>query len=241
VFSVWLCENIRRVFLLTMILAPADLVSALCITATIIHDAVSSVQRELPKYPQAIWNSLRSPFQNFLTLEDLEDAVGPVAGRPRLKTSSLVALGLLQCAGWLACFVYALVGDPEQAAAAPLLISLAWVCLCFFCVLPGASLHFRQGYTSLRLVLHPPITPPFLSIIFASIQFVVPLLRLTLDVVHTGGSWSTVLPLDFACITAAVLFVWIAGTLPLQTIAPAENVAGPKDVGTLFLWASLVK
>ncbi|KAJ7675323.1 P-loop containing nucleoside triphosphate hydrolase protein [Mycena rosella] len=191
-----------------------DILSILWIALTIVHDGASRLQ--LPKDAQFRWQTFCYPFQNFLSLEDFEEAVGPRARRSRIKTSSLVALGLLQCAGWLACFVHALVGG-QQAAKVSLLICLAW------------------GYTSLRLALNPPMTPPFLSIIFASIQFVVPLVHLTLDLVHTGGSWSSGIPLDVARIIAAAIFIWIAGTLPLQTVQAAENVAGPKDIPAVTL------
>ncbi|KAJ7492339.1 P-loop containing nucleoside triphosphate hydrolase protein [Mycena latifolia] len=192
-----------------MVTSTADIVSIVWIATTIVHDGVSTVQ--LPK--QSISQTLRSPFQNFLTLEDLEEAVGPPVRRSRLSCFWLVGLGLLQCAGWLACFVYALVG--EQSATVALLICLAW------------------GYTSLRLILNPPITPPFLSIVFASIQFVVPLVKVTLDGI--GGSWRNALPLNVARIIAAATFVWIAGTLPLQTMQAAKNIAGPKDTPSAVL------
>ncbi|KAJ6483901.1 P-loop containing nucleoside triphosphate hydrolase protein [Mycena vulgaris] len=183
---------------------PADIVSILWITATIVHDAVTSVS--LPKSSQSIWQKLRSPFQSFLTLEDFEEAAGAVTRRSRLKTSCLVALGLLQCAGWLACFVYALVG--QEAAPVLLFISLAW------------------GYTSLRLTLNPPKTPPFLSIIFASIQFVVPLIHLTLDVVHNRGNWSAALPLD-------VMWEWAT----FSFVEPIFHLANKGTLNDSDVWA----
>ncbi|KAJ7751195.1 P-loop containing nucleoside triphosphate hydrolase protein [Mycena maculata] len=196
-------------------LEPTDIVSFVFLLATIIYDITVEVQLS-PKSTRSIWQTLKSPFQNFLTLEDLEESPGPSAPRSRLKITYLVGLGLLQCAGWLACFVYALVSG-EYVAIVALFNSLAW------------------GYTSLRLVLHPPITPPFLSVVLAAIQSVVPFTQLTLGVVHTGTIWSTMLPLDAARIIAPAIFIWIAGTLPLQTRAVAVNVAGPKDIPSVAL------
>ncbi|KAJ7459165.1 P-loop containing nucleoside triphosphate hydrolase protein [Mycena galericulata] len=196
-------------------LEPADVVSLVVLLATILYDLTSKAQTT-PKSTQSSWHTLSSPFQNFLTLDDLEESPGSSARRSRLKISSLVGLGLLQCAGWLACFVYALVSG-QHVATVPLLISLAW------------------GYTSMRIVSNAPITPPFLSIVFASIQFVDPLTRLTLGVVHTGRIWSSMLPLNAARIIAPALFIWIAGTLPLQTRAAAVNIAGPKDIPSVAL------
>ncbi|KAJ7109921.1 P-loop containing nucleoside triphosphate hydrolase protein [Mycena epipterygia] len=195
-----------------MAILAADIVSIFCIACTIFHDLGSRVQ--LPKYAQAVRQTLSSPFQSFLKLEDFEE-LGPAAHRSRLKTTCLIGLGLLQCAGWLACFVYALISGKQASTA--LLISLAW------------------GYTSLRLTVNLPITPPFLSVVFALIQFVVPLVDLTLDVVHTGGRWTNILPLNVARIIAPAIFIWIAGTLPLQRIEAARNIAGPKDIPSVTL------
>jgi hypothetical protein len=36
--------------------------------------------------------------------------------------------------------------------------------------------------------------------------------------------------LNVVRIVAAMLFIWLAGTLPLQPILPGQNVAGSKDV-----------
>ncbi|KAJ7103247.1 P-loop containing nucleoside triphosphate hydrolase protein [Mycena belliarum] len=192
-----------------MVTSGSDIAAVGCIVTTIIHDALSRVQ--LAKHP--LWQSLRSPFQSFLTIEDLEEPVGRSAHRSRLKVSCLVGLGLLQCAGWLACSVYALVG--RQPITVALFICFAW------------------GYTSLRLVLNPPITPPFLSILFASIQGVFPLVYLTLDGI--AGNLNNGLPLHVVRILAAAAFVYIAGTLPLQNRLASETIAGPKDIPSVTL------
>lgn len=97
---------------------PADVVSWILVLATVLHDLVLRV----PSPTKSTW----SPFRNFLTLEDLEELPGPLARRSRLKAASLVGLGLIQCAGWLACFVYALISR-ELPALVPFFNSLAWV------------------------------------------------------------------------------------------------------------------
>ncbi|KAJ6575411.1 pleiotropic drug resistance ABC transporter [Mycena capillaripes] len=193
---------------------PADVVSLLLISFTFVYDLTSRVQ--LPKYSKSIWQTLSSPFRDFLTLEDLEEPVGDNARRSRSKVVYLVALGLLQCAGFLGCLVYALVSG-QRGATVSLLLSLAW------------------GYTSLRIALNPPITSPYLSVIFAFIQCVVPLIHLSFDMVHSGGNPSSMTLFNGARLIAPAIFLWIAGTLPLQTVAVSTNIAGPKDIPSVTL------
>jgi hypothetical protein len=88
-----------------------------------------------------------------------------------------------------------------------------------------------QGYTSLRITLNPPLTPPYFSVAFATIQCVVPLIQLSLDVVHGGGGPSNAVLSNITRIVVPAIFLWIAGTLPLQPVAASTNIAGPKDVG----------
>lgn len=110
-------------------LEPTNVVSVVLLLTTIVHDLTSRLQS--PKYTQTIWQTLSSPFQNFLTLEDLEELPGPSAHRSLSSLVGLALLGLLQCAGWLACFVYALVSG-EYVATVSLLNSLGWVRRKFF-------------------------------------------------------------------------------------------------------------
>ncbi|KAJ7631233.1 P-loop containing nucleoside triphosphate hydrolase protein [Roridomyces roridus] len=186
-----------------MTVSVADVVAWALVLATVLHDLALRV-------PSPAKSSGWHPFQNFLTLEDLEELPGPLARRSRLKTTAVTGLGLAQSAGWLACFVYAVVSR-DSPFLVPLLNCLAW------------------AYTSLRLVLNPPITPPFFSVVFALIQTLVPFTQLTLELVHTGKLGPTLL-LDVVRIGLPAIFVWIAGTLPLQTQAAAETIAGAKDV-----------
>jgi hypothetical protein len=104
---------------------PADVVSVLLVFLTVVYDLTSKV--DWPKYPKSIWQSLSSPFQNFLTLEDLAEPVGDRASRSRLKAAALVGLALLQCAGFLGCFVHTWVSGQRDGSVLLLLLSLAWV------------------------------------------------------------------------------------------------------------------
>ncbi|KAK7063980.1 P-loop containing nucleoside triphosphate hydrolase protein [Favolaschia claudopus] len=191
---------------------PADVASLLLVSLTVVYDLNSKLY--WPKPAKSTWQTLSWPFQNFLALEDLAEPVGEKSRRSRVKVAGLVALGLLQSAGWLAAFVYATVSGQGRTLIS-LLLALAWC------------------YTSLRIASNPPITPPYLSIAFASIQCVLPLIYLTLEV-YEGGSLDSSL-VSAARIVAPAVFLWIAGTLPVQNVVPATNVAGPKDVPSMTL------
>lgn len=83
----------------------------------------------------------------------------------------------------------------------------------------------------MRVLLKPPTTPPLTLILFASLHvlsasldFGLGLLRRDLE---TG---STIL--DVLRFILAAAYAWLAGTLPIQPILPAENVARSTDVCT---------
>ncbi|KAJ7193321.1 pleiotropic drug resistance ABC transporter [Mycena pura] len=203
-----------------------EIVSVFLVGFAALYDITSKTRP--PKRPQKIWRILSSPFRNFLTLQDLEEPVGEAACRSWSKIACLVALGLLQSALYLGRFVFALVsGGP--GATGLLLLCLAW------------------GYTSLRIAFNPPITPPYLSATFASIECVATFIQLLLDVARPEGGAKRAF--EYVRIIAPAIFVWVAGTLPLQTIAPAQNVANPTDIPsvsfscpedhvTLWQWAT---
>ncbi|KAF7319859.1 P-loop containing nucleoside triphosphate hydrolase protein [Mycena kentingensis (nom. inval.)] len=151
--------------------------------------------------------------ENFLTLPDLEEPPGSSAHRSFLKTVSLVFLALVQCT---LCFVQ--VFASSQDTKGWIVLSVAW------------------GYTSLRIALNPPTTPPFLSFALAFIQFLTPLVQLILRVTEAGDvTLGPEFIFDLACIVAPGLFLWIAGTLPLRHVLPAPNVAKHTDVPSVSL------
>ncbi|KAJ7070796.1 P-loop containing nucleoside triphosphate hydrolase protein [Mycena amicta] len=186
---------------------PTDAASVLLVALAVLSDTATRIRT--PKRPLRRWRPLRS----FLTLGDLEETVGQPARRSLLRTASLVSLPLLQCALFLGFFVQALVSS--QATTGWLLLCLAW------------------GYTSLRIALDPPITPPYLSAAFAFIQCVAPLIQLTLDLIDTGD----LVPILFNSARAVIpaIFLGVLGTLPLQTVAPAQNIAKPSDVPSVSM------
>jgi hypothetical protein len=86
-----------------------------------------------------------------------------------------------------------------------------------------------QGYAGLRVLLRPPITPPYLLILFSAIHVLAALVDSVSYAVEINVDVKA-LALNILRMTLPMLFIWVAGTLPLQCIRPARYVAGPKDV-----------
>lgn len=97
---------------------------------TILHDGLSSVN--WPKRLSAFAALLSSPFQNFLTIDDLKD-IGPSKTPAVWKTRALTALALLNSVGWLAFLAYTLVIDNTELAVQALVAAITWVCEGAFC------------------------------------------------------------------------------------------------------------
>lgn len=92
---------------------------------TILHDALSSIT--WPKRLLGVAALLSSPFQNFLTIDDLKD-IGPSKTPAVWKTRALTALAFVNSVGWLAFLAYALVIDDAELAVQALVAAIAWVC-----------------------------------------------------------------------------------------------------------------
>ena len=96
----------------------------LIILVTLIYDFLSSIH--LLKSFRIALSSLASPFQNFLTIDDLED-VDTIRPRPVWKIRTLSFLALANSVGWVAYFVYTCVVQENALASEALIASLAWV------------------------------------------------------------------------------------------------------------------
>ena len=76
--------------------------------------------------------------------------------------------------------------------------------------------------------MRPPYVAPYFCIAFAAACC----FFLTLDFgknIYNKVGWRIAI-LDFVSLTTPGVFVMIAGMLPLRTILPSMNVAGPNDV-----------
>jgi hypothetical protein len=80
-----------------------------------------------PKSLRTVLQRLYAPFQNFITLDDLEDPVDVPAPLAVWKARVLVVLALVAAVSWFADFVYASIsGDPIYAMQASVAI-ITWV------------------------------------------------------------------------------------------------------------------
>ncbi|THV07466.1 P-loop containing nucleoside triphosphate hydrolase protein [Dendrothele bispora CBS 962.96] len=183
---------------------------ALVFFVTICHDSLSTFSTSIPKTFKHFHRTVTSPFRNFVTLQDV-DLIGKPVVISRVKLRAICILGALQSAGWLGCFVYSIFGEDKISMIKSLLASIAW------------------GYASFRTILKPPKTPPYLLILFACVHIVLALL----DVVFQLRNAPVVF--DVVVILAALVFLWVSGTLPLQSTPPGVNVAKPTDVPSTYL------
>ncbi|GLB35831.1 putative ABC transporter transmembrane region [Lyophyllum shimeji] len=200
----WMSTRDREVFL--GVLLPACL-----ILLAVVHDFAngSSGSKSLRG---GLLNNLCSPFRNFLTIEDVM-----MPGHKRdvrrliLQSRVLITLASIASAGWLGCVVYG--------------VTLADTTY----VLRALVAMFTWAYAALRASIRSPPTPPYILIAFACTHFLFFLIDFGLALAQ-GGEQSIQLTLDLIGMTIPGMFVWVAGTLPLQAARIAPNIAGPKDV-----------
>jgi hypothetical protein len=107
------------------------LLPGLIIIVTVTYDFLSTIY--LPKIFRTALSSLASPFQNFLTIDDLED-VDTTRPRPVWKIQTLSFLALTNSVGWLVYFVYACVVQENILAAETLIASVTWVSNFISCI-----------------------------------------------------------------------------------------------------------
>ncbi|KAG7452254.1 P-loop containing nucleoside triphosphate hydrolase protein [Guyanagaster necrorhizus] len=178
------------------------------IVYAIAYDVGSRIR--FPKSIRKVYLCFVAPFKNFLTLADLADPVGEPSVPSITITRALSVLACLQAFGWLGCLVYALVLNDASLSTTFLLKACSW------------------GYILCRTTTLPPVTPPYLSISYAFLQAFTSFVRLGVEI--TKAYDGTVIVLDSFCLITASLFVYIAGTLPVQLVRPALNIAQYKDM-----------
>jgi len=79
--------------------------------------------------------------------------------------------------------------------------------------------------------MKPPLTPPYLFVVFSVSSVLLSLVAFGNDLSMHGVK---VAALDLVSMMIPAVFAWIAGTLPLKTYKPALNVASGKDVSPAF-------
>lgn len=102
-------------------------IPASVVLVTLVYDLLSAV-----RWPRRIQDGLRklkSPFVDFMGLEDLIGEPGPTVTVPVWKLRTLVALSAVETVGWAAALAYqVLAGDVKQRSVVQAgVVFLAWV------------------------------------------------------------------------------------------------------------------
>ncbi|TFK41840.1 pleiotropic drug resistance ABC transporter [Crucibulum laeve] len=173
------------------------------------HDIATTIRH--PKPVRILYSRISSPFRNFLTLEDLDD---PVDGTLRYDISKLRALACLACISsivWAGCFTFAFYTEAPKQFIGSLVFSIAW------------------AYVALQIIIKPPSTPPYLFILFASFSVLSLFVEFWFDLVDVHKSTLDVV-LDVLAMLLPSVFIWVAGTLPVQSMRPSVNIAQRHDI-----------
>ncbi|KAF5366949.1 hypothetical protein D9757_010851 [Collybiopsis confluens] len=183
----------------------------LVVLITFLHDTLLAFHSAIPKSAICLWSYITSPFQNFLTPLDFDEPVGHPLPKPRLKSQALVVLAMMQASGWLATLVYTFIIRDTTTMIRASLVFIAWL------------------YVSVRIMVKLPCTPPYSSILFASLHAFVSFFNILFDAPETI-TWIHIVDL-----LVPLIFVWLAGTFPLQNIQPGERVANKDDMPSVAL------
>ncbi|RDB29359.1 ATP-dependent bile acid permease [Hypsizygus marmoreus] len=204
----WMSEDFRELTLGTLLPASFILIA-------IVHDLTSTIP-----LPNPLRNTLRGlsvPFENFLKLEDVQDFTqGGEERRSVVKTRGLSVIAAFSSVAWLGSFVYGAFLDDAKFALRALVASMSW------------------GYASLWTITRTPATPPYMLILFACAHIIFSLVKFGFDSIEDNGR-TRLLLFDLASMVMPALFVRIAGTLHLQPIRAAPNIAGLRDVPSVLL------
>ncbi|OCH93071.1 P-loop containing nucleoside triphosphate hydrolase protein [Obba rivulosa] len=175
----------------------------------LIYDLFSSVN--YPKPVRRFMRTISSPFMDFLTLEDLDESAGTPAPAAVWKHRSMAMLSICECVAWAAISAYSEVVHERSRGVLAMVECIAWL------------------YVSLRIIIKPPVTPPYLTILFCLTNAAFACLDLFVGFMNSSDrhGFTVVRVLDL-CVT--LLLAWIAGTLPLEAILPVKNVARETDI-----------
>ncbi|TFK56635.1 pleiotropic drug resistance ABC transporter [Heliocybe sulcata] len=182
---------------------------ALVIVLSVLYDAVCFLN--LPKIRLAPWLAFRAAYRNFLTIEDIDpNEVGERARYSTWKIRILVLLPLLQSAAFLAGFIYAEAIQDYESASRFSIACITW------------------GYAAVRVVMKPPLTTPYFLVAFFGVNVLVAFVNLLLDTVSPKLDVAELIVDSVDCFVPGVLF-YITGSLPMEALLPADNVACPTD------------
>ncbi|KAI5120846.1 hypothetical protein M0805_007033 [Coniferiporia weirii] len=183
------------------------------IAFTIVYDLIHLLGLPAPVSRLLRW--FASPFQNFLHLEDLEEAEisKPKLTPPRWKLRLLITISLLKMIICFSQIVYCASRSEWDRSMNDTALFLAWV------------------YALLRLCTKPPSTPPYLLLTF----YVLILAFSSTDVMSAAlqkdGDLRTIV---FGVVNSVLMLVLIytIGSLPIKNILPGPSVASSKETPT---------
>lgn len=202
-----------------------NLLPVIIISAAFALDLVSAIPH--PRPLRALWSWISAPYSNFLTLDDL--ILEPVDRTPQfsqLKTRILAGLSCLAFVGWVGCLMYSVYMNDQDCLIRSLVYSVSWVS-CYYISLRHSKSKDPKCYIALAITLRPPLTPPYLFIVFSVISTLLSLVALGNDIFQEENQNAI---LDVIAMIIPFAFAWIAGTLPLKTYRPSFHVAGANDV-----------
>ncbi|EGN94459.1 hypothetical protein SERLA73DRAFT_114694 [Serpula lacrymans var. lacrymans S7.3] len=177
------------------------------IVFTALYDFISALRLRLPKSFRSLWRAFTSPLLDFLRLEDLEGPLDYDIPSFIWVHRTLITLGLVNTFGHLAYLVCAV--DLRNYAGS----------------IQGSVGCITWAYASLRVWIKPPKTPPYLLMLFSIAHAVTAAVGFVIRDITAGSVAIFVLRILFS-----ILYAWVAGILPLQSIRPAKNVAKPTDI-----------
>ncbi|KAF8921944.1 pleiotropic drug resistance ABC transporter [Mucidula mucida] len=183
--------------------------SVALIAFTLIHDATSRLH--LPKALNIAAASISAPFRNFLTLQDVEGPVDTPAIPSPLKVRTMSCLAFLQAAGWLGSLTYSAVLHDASHVVFSVVTAASWTYILF------------------RTVAMPPSTVPYLSFLFGTWHAIFSFIYVVTELLKDNYS-GVVIALQTVSFLVSSVFVFVAGTLPVQLVRPALNVAQCKDI-----------
>jgi hypothetical protein len=80
-----------------------------------------------PRFLKNVYHGVSRPFQNFMTLDDLLEPVGPTAKVSVSKVRILMALSILSSVGWLGCFAFGFYTSDTSFTMRSFVFSICWV------------------------------------------------------------------------------------------------------------------
>lgn len=101
------------------------LLPAVIILTALSHDIWTSTDHL--RFLKKAWHVFSCPFQNFMTLDDLLEPVGPAAKVSWSKIRVLVALSTLSSIGWFGCLAFGFYTNDTYFTMRSLIFSICWV------------------------------------------------------------------------------------------------------------------